>query len=115
MKQKLCQSLNEITPVVTAHEQGEKFIFLSADDTQTAITQLAYGKLLPGESIGEHLHATMEECFYFISGQGEFVISNISYNINPGTFFRIPAATTHSLKASGSAPLTFVYFGVAIQ
>ena len=100
-------------PVATAHNQGEKFVFLNNDDTRTAITQFAFGKFLPGEECASHLHPTMEECFYFIDGEGEYVINDITYHIRPKSFLRIPANTLHALKATGNQPLTFVYFGVA--
>src|SRR5947208_2672084 len=111
--QKVYQQLKDISPEITAHNTGEKFIFLSNRDTSTAITQFAYGKLLPGEESGLHHHATMEECFYFITGEGEYLIENNFYKINPKTFVRIPKGVKHLLKAYGIEPLTFVYFGVA--
>jgi len=114
LSQKVCQSLNDITPIVTAHGKGEKFVFLTQQDTPAAITQFAYGKLMPGEDVERHLHPTMEECFYFISGEGKYLINDVMYDIAPGTFFRIPANTHHALQPTGTQPLTFVYFGVAI-
>ena len=114
MNQKLYQSLEDIDPVVTAHGQGEKFVFLMQQDTQTALTQFAYGKLIPGEGVETHLHSSMEECFYFINGEGEYIINGTAYNIRPDTFVRIPANTSHALKANGTSTLIFVYFGIAI-
>jgi quercetin dioxygenase-like cupin family protein len=114
LSQKVCQSLNDIIPIVTAHGKGEKFVFLNQHDTLTAITQFAYGKLMPGEDVEQHLHPTMEECFYFISGEGEYLIDDIAYTIKPGTFFRIAANTLHAMQVNGVQPLTFVYFGIAI-
>lgn len=114
MDQKLFQSLSEIKPVPTVHNLGEKFVFLKNEDTPSAITQFAFGKLMPGEDVEPHLHPTMEECFYFIGGEGEYTVNNIMYTVKPETFLRIPANTLHSLKVTSAAPLTFVYFGVAL-
>lgn len=114
MNQKIFQSLDDIIPVVTAHGQGEKFVFLNQQDTQTDLTQFAYGTLMPGEDVVPHLHPTMEECFYFIQGEGEYLINNKLHTINANSFFRIPANTLHALKAIGKQPLTFVYFGIAL-
>jgi mannose-6-phosphate isomerase-like protein (cupin superfamily) len=111
--QKVYQQLKDISPVITAHDAGKKFVFLSNDDTTTSITQFAYGQLFPGEECPLHRHQTMEECFYFITGEGEYVIEDVSYKIIAGTFVRIPVAAKHLLKAYGAEPLTFVYFGVA--
>ena len=113
MNQKVFQSLSDTPPVANAHGQGEKFVFLKQQDTQTGLTQFAYGRLIPGEDVQQHLHPTMEECFYFITGEGEYKISEVIYIIKPASFFRIPANTLHALKATGSEPLTFVYFGIA--
>jgi mannose-6-phosphate isomerase-like protein (cupin superfamily) len=115
LNQKVFQSLNDIIPVTTVHNIGEKFVFLKQQDTETLLTQFAYGKLMPGEDVEEHLHPTMEEYFYFINGEGEYTIGNDVFSIKPATFFRIPANTKHALKPTGAQPLLFVYFGIAVQ
>jgi mannose-6-phosphate isomerase-like protein (cupin superfamily) len=114
LNQKVFQWLDDIVPVATAHSEGKKFVFLRNEDTPAAITQFAFGKFLPGETCEAHLHTTMEECFYFIDGEGEYTVGDITYTIKPKCFLRIPANTIHALKATGNRPLTFVYFGVAI-
>ena len=100
-------------PVLTAHGEGEKHVFITDKDVQTKVTQFAYGKLMPGENCAGHFHPTMEEFFYFINGEGEYLIDGAVYNIKADTFFRIPVNTLHALKATGTQPLTFVYFGIA--
>ncbi len=115
MNQKVFQSLKKISPVITAHGHGKKFVFLAQHDTQTSLTQFAYGLLMPGESIAQHHHPTMEECFYFITGKGEYIINNVVYVIEPNSFFRIPANIEHSLSVIETEPLCFVYFGIAIH
>jgi oxalate decarboxylase/phosphoglucose isomerase-like protein (cupin superfamily) len=77
LSQKVFQWLDDITPVATAHSQGEKFVFLKQEDTATAITQFAFGKFLPGEECTQHLHPTVEECFYFIDGEGEYTLNDV--------------------------------------
>ncbi|MBS1746351.1 MAG: cupin domain-containing protein [Bacteroidetes bacterium] len=107
--------LNDIEPVSTAHQTGEKSVFLTQQDTHTALTQFAFGKLMPGEEVETHLHPTMEEYFYFISGFGVYMIDEGLYNIQPSSFVHIPANTLHSLKTTGNESLTFVYFGIALN
>lgn len=114
MPPKIFLQLNNLLPEVTAHGEGHKQVFLSDGDTPTSITQVAYGKFMPGESCPAHAHDTMEEYFYFISGVGEYVVGGQIHTLGQGSFIRIPAATTHCLKASGNEPLTFFYFGVAV-
>ena len=114
MNQKIFQQLKDIAPVATAHQEGEKFVFLKNEDTSSALTQFAYGKLLPGESTDEHKHATMEEFFFFIKGNGTYTVNEEILLLTPGCFVRIPPNTAHQLKAIGSEPLEFAYFGVAV-
>lgn len=111
--EKILQLLDDITPVATAHDQGEKRVFLNNSDTNTALTQFAYGKFEPGETCSKHSHPTMEEIFYFLKGEGTYIIGDKEYELKPGTFLRIPAGVEHELKATGNEKLEFVYFGIA--
>lgn len=113
MEQKISQNLADILPIITAHGEGNKFVFLKNEDTPTALTQFAYGKFLPGEICKFHLHPTMEELFFFLKGEGKYVVGENVYTLKPGTFLRIPAGVLHQLEASGTEELEFVYFGVA--
>ena len=88
---------------------------MTQHDTETLLTQFAYGKLMPGEIVEQHLHPTMEEYFYIISGEGEYIIGDETFDVKPSTFFRVPANTLHALNCKGTAPLIFVYFGIATQ
>ena len=103
--------LKDIQPVTTAHNQGRKYVFLSNTDTVSPITQFAYGKLEAGEACEEHMHPTMEECFFFLSGAGNYIIGETKYSVEAGSFFRIPAGISHKLEAITC--IEFIYFGVA--
>ena len=115
MEQKICQRLADILPVSTVHATGQKFVFLKSGDSETALTQFAYGKFVPGEICEEHLHPTMEECFYFLKGTGIYTISGTVYPLEPGVFLRMLAGALHQLEATGNEDLEFVYFGVATE
>ena len=47
--------------------------------------------------------------------RAEYEINGASYEIKPCSFFRVPVNTNHCLIAKGNEPLTFVYFGVALN
>jgi len=113
MSEKISAALEEITPLITAHGQGEKFVFLHKGESKTDLTQFAYGKFQPGEACEMHRHETMEEFFYFLHGEGEYIVGHEKIQVRPGIFLRIPAKTPHLLKATGMADLEFVYFGIA--
>lgn len=114
MQNKIFESLQNIIPVATAHGMGKKFVFLNNDDTETALTQFAYGSIAPGEGCEEHIHPTMDECFFFLKGSGLYKVGDKEYELKPESFLRIPAGMPHSLRAMGNENLEFVYFGVAL-
>ena len=111
--EKISSTINAIQPIVTAHGQGEKFVFLKNGDSQTDLTQFAYGKFQPGESCEQHIHETMEEFFFFLDGTGEYLVNGETIYLKKGVFLRIPAQIAHELKVTGDEPLEFIYFGVA--
>lgn len=110
---KIYSHLSELTPEPTAHGSGSKFVFLSNDELDSRQTQIAYGSFKPGEICQEHLHPTMEECFFFLKGTGIYIVGDERIELINGTFLRIPAGVRHTLIAMGTEPLEFVYWGVA--
>jgi mannose-6-phosphate isomerase-like protein (cupin superfamily) len=115
MSEKVYEFLDWIRPVSTVHVAGEKQVFLSEVDTESNITQFAYGRFTPGEGCEEHSHQTMEECFFFIRGYGVYKVENELIDIKPNTFFRIRPDIRHYIKNTGASNLEFIYFGVAIE
>jgi len=115
MEQKLYGRLADIPAGTTAHDAGRKFVFLHNNDSNTNLTQFAYGTFGPGEGCEMHSHATMEECFYFIKGTGTCTMNDTTYPLEPGCFIRIPPGVAHMLSATGIETLEFIYFGVATQ
>jgi mannose-6-phosphate isomerase-like protein (cupin superfamily) len=115
MSEKIYEFLDRIRPVSTVHVAGEKQVFLSEVDTESNITQFAYGRFTPGEGCEEHSHQTMEECFFFIRGYGVYKVENELIDIKPNTFFRIRPDIRHYIKNTGDSNLEFIYFGVAIE
>ena len=110
----IIRQLAELAPQHTAHNVGQKFVFLKGNETATAVTQVAYGTMEPHEEVELHLHPTMEEYFYFTAGTATYTIGGQSYTCTPGTFIRIPANTPHALSTMDS-PSAFFYFGVAVE
>ena len=114
MNPKLFAKLSQIEAVSTAHLIGIKKVFLSNSDSQSSLTQFAYGELAAGEKIETHLHPTMEECFFFIAGSGLFFINDEQFVVEKDVFIHVPANTPHNMESNGHEPLSFVYFGVAL-
>ncbi|VXD19108.1 cupin domain-containing protein [Marinoscillum sp. 108] len=115
MSNKISQYLENMEGEPTAHLSGFKKVFLTCDDTDSAITQFAYASFMPGEKCENHVHPTMMECFYFISGFGVYKVGGELVRIKPGTFLRIPPNTPHEFRNDSIENLEFVYFGIAIE
>jgi len=113
--EKIFSNIDTIQPLVTAHGQGEKFVFLKNGDSETNLTQFAYGRFQPGEYCEKHTHETMEEFFFFLDGTGEYLVNGETIYLKKGVFLRIPAKVAHELKATGDQPLEFIYFGIGTQ
>ncbi len=115
MYKKMFQYIEDIEGEPTAHLSGLKKVFLENGDTESHLTQFAFGTFKPNEVCERHMHPTMDELFYFIEGNGVYKIEGEEVLIKPGTFLRIPAGKRHELINSGQTDLNFVYFGIALD
>jgi mannose-6-phosphate isomerase-like protein (cupin superfamily) len=104
--------LKDLLEEQNAHLQGVKRVFMSNADSQTSLTQFAYGYLSENQNSGPHLHKSMDEYFYFIRGRGIYVLEEVIIDISPGTFINIPAGVIHNLINDGKEILEFIYFGI---
>lgn len=102
----------QIEPIDTSHNLGIKQVLLTNNETESDITQVAIGTLAPGEFVEKHFHVDMEESFYFLEGNGYYLIEGEKYPVKPGTYIHIPKDAEHYLKAEGETPLRFIYWGI---
>lgn len=114
-KPDLLKKLSDIVAEPTAHGSGEKFVFRKNEDMPNASTQVAFGHFRLGEVCEEHVHPTMFEYFFFIEGEGTYIIEEEEYHLKPNSFLEIPAGVKHSLHADKGVNLKFVYWGVAVE
>lgn len=104
--------LQQLEKEKNSHLQGIKQVFIQNSDTDSALTQLAYGCMLEGQESGLHFHETMDEYFFFLKGTAVYEIDGQAVNVSPSSFFRVPAGIPHNLIHTGKEPLEFVYFGI---
>lgn len=95
----MLKHLNEIEPVATSHGVGLKRVLLSKAETETGLTQIAVTKLKAGEVADEHVHETMEEEFFFISGVTEVEIDGKTVVCHAGDFLKVSHGVRHRLRA----------------
>ncbi|WP_461638870.1 cupin domain-containing protein [Labilibaculum euxinus] len=103
-------STNELKFIPTTHLVGLKKI-IENQGRDSLVTQVAIGVLRVGESIALHKHDTMDEYYYFLSGDGVFYCSEKEYQCKRGDFVKIPKGTMHGM-VSGNNDLEFFYFGI---
>lgn len=104
-------SKNSIIP--TSHNIGKKEVFVTKDQCEAPLMQAAKGFLLKAEEIPFHFHPTMEEFFYILHGEINFVVNGKSYLLTKGDFIKIPAKSLHSLVCQIEAE--FIYYGIQIN
>ena len=95
----MLKHLNDIEPIVTSHGVGQKRVLLSKAETETGLTQIAVTKLKAGEVADEHVHETMEEEFFFISGVTEVEIDGKVVVCRAGDFLKVNHGISHRLRA----------------
>jgi mannose-6-phosphate isomerase-like protein (cupin superfamily) len=67
--------------------------------------QLVLMALPKGEHIGEEVHDTTDQIFYFVDGKGEFMIDGKWQPIEKGEACFVPAGLIHDIRNIGTAPL----------
>lgn len=78
--------------------------------------QIAY--LKPGQEVENHIHKSMHEVFYILSGKGTFNIQGLLYPATAGTVFHLAPGERHSIYAgenSKDGDLVMAYFGVTVE
>lgn len=95
----MLQHLSDILPQPTAHGIGQKRVLLSQAETDTNLTQIAVTTLQAGETTEEHSHPTMEECFFFLSGEAKLTIEGNTVTCHEGDFVQVKCGERHQLEA----------------
>lgn len=86
--------------IPTSHTIGRKKVFLTKEESDSAITQVAEVVLEKGEMVEMHIHKTMNEIFLFQEGECVVRIGNEELLCKTGSFVMILAGMNHSLFAN---------------
>lgn len=95
----MLKHLYDILPQPTAHGVGQKRVLLNQAETNTNLTQIAVTTLQAGEATEEHSHPTMEECFFFLSGEAKLTIEGNTITCHKGDFVQVKCGERHKLEA----------------
>jgi mannose-6-phosphate isomerase-like protein (cupin superfamily) len=66
--------------------------------------------LQPGEDIGEEVHASTDQLFLVVKGEGEALLDGTAHALCKGGLLLVPAGMRHNLSNSGDKPLRLVTF-----
>lgn len=69
--------------------------------------KIFFGKLIPGASIGLHIHETSCEIIYVLKGNGKVLYDDGEYEITAGLCHYCPKGHSHSLINNSNEDLDF--------
>ena len=64
--------------------------------------------LLPGVSIGRHIHENEMESFYILSGEAEYSDNDGVISLLPGDTALVQSGCWHSIRCAGDTPLELI-------
>ena len=67
----------------------------------TSKSQLVVMSLLPGEEIGEEIHAEHDQFLRFEEGEGKAILNDEEYGVSEGFAVVVPAGTKHNVVNTG--------------
>ena len=85
---------------------GEKEVHLRKFEND--LGKIMRGKLIPGASIGMHVHETSSEVIYIVAGQGKVLYEGEYLPLTAGTTHYCPKGMGHSLINDSDADLEFL-------
>lgn len=102
------QFFTKETTKVESLERGIHHWFSRPDITESEDLIVVRVDLEPGGGHPFHIHPTMDEVIYIISGQAEQWIEKEVKNLGPGEAVYIPKKMVHATFNSGDEPLAFL-------
>lgn len=64
-------------------------------------SQLVVMSIPPGEEIGEEIHKTVDQIFFFVEGDAEAIVNDEIVDINKQDVVFVPAVAKHNIKNIG--------------
>ena len=96
---------NEKSENIPNFKGGEKFF--TAKMHYDGLNRFLHGTLIPGATIGEHLHDTNSEIIYFLSGKGTVLYDGEKIAVEAGQCHYCPKGHSHSLINDSDEDLVF--------
>lgn len=97
------QRVNEHDLEYRSGDHGPKYLFRGPRHEWGVIL------LRPGDSLSPHLHAEVEETFFFESGSPLFTVAGEAIRVRPGDAFRLEPGETHKIANDTDEPTRIVF------
>jgi mannose-6-phosphate isomerase-like protein (cupin superfamily) len=107
------RSLRDISLEPTRHG-ALKRVLIRHEEVSTHLMFLNEVYVSPGESVASHMHADMEEVFYFLDGEGMMQIEGEVQPVTRGDRVIVPMKTVHVIENTGDSEMRFICFGVKV-
>jgi len=78
------------------------------EELKGKVRLLARLRLLPGSSIGYHMHEGEEEVFYILSGTGVVTEQGVASAVGPGDAVLTGGGGGHAIENQGTEPLDLI-------
>lgn len=94
-REALLHHISDIETVSTSHGVGEKRVIATQETVGKPVTQIARTKLYEGEKVEEHVHPTMDEHFFFLSGECVVILDGKDKVCKADDYLFVPAGCKH--------------------
>lgn len=101
------ESIQEINSMGGKGALGLEMLY-SNEIKPSNVKVFAKATLMPGDSIGYHVHTGESETYYILSGEGYYNDNGNFLNVNEGDVTVTCNGQGHSLENSGDTPLEFM-------
>lgn len=97
--------------VGNTQDEGKVKRLIHPETTGSPDTEFFFGlyRMEPGQYHALHYHPNGSEFYYVLSGSGQFRVDEELIDGGPGLALYFPPNTRHSVRVTGSEPLTLVY------
>ena len=96
----LLRHIFNIEPVTTSHGVGEKRVIATQETVGKPVTQIARTKLFAGDNVTEHVHPTMDEHFFFLSGECVLILDGKHFVCKSEDYLFVPAGCKHQIDVT---------------
>ena len=108
-------NLKQIPETIVTHNPKVKKRVIFDKGYIPKLTTFGQAMLKPYQSIEPHKHDTMYEVFYIQKGRAMFIINEKRIILSKDDVISIEPGEIHAQKNPFSIPVTWLYFGIAID